>query len=115
MAKAGLTQWNLTLLDAVSKKPIYRQSGSAPVVQVPLNLLRPGGKYNLVIEGSNQRYKGGFSILGGTEAEDIAKQIRQVNTDASATVRARKLDELIIFYNNNLDYEVELLREDLNV
>jgi hypothetical protein len=115
LAKAGLTYWNLTLMDAERRTPLYRKSGSDPVLQVPSNLLRPGGKYSLLIDGGNQRYKGGFDILGGTEAEDVSRQIRQVNNDASATARARKLDQLIIFYENNLDYEMELLREDLKL
>jgi hypothetical protein len=115
LAKAGLTYWNLTLMDMDRKMPIYRKSGSEPIAQVPSNLLRPGGKYSLLIDGSSQKYKGGFDILGGTEAEDVAKQIRQANKDASATARAKKLDQLIIFYENNLDYEMELLREELKL
>ena len=115
LAKAGLTHWNLTLADADSKRVIYSKSGSDPVVQVPRDRLRPGGKYTVLIDGGHQKYKGGFDILGGTEAEGVAKQITQVNKDASATARARKLDELILFYENNLDYEVELLREELKM
>ena len=115
MAKAGLTQWNITLMEAGSKRPIYRQSGSVSVVQIPSNLLRPGGKYSLLIDGSNKKYQGGFDILGGAEAADIAAQLRQAISDASATARGRKLDELIILYENNLDYEVELLREELKL
>jgi hypothetical protein len=115
MAKAGLTQWNLTLLDATNKKPIHRQSGSAPVIQIPVHLLRPGGKYTLLIDAGNQKYKGGFDILGGAQAQDIADQIKQLSNDNSATELSRKLDELIILYENNLDYEVEYLREELNL
>jgi hypothetical protein len=115
LAKAGLTHWNLTVADADSKRVIYSQSGSDPVVQVPKDRLRPGGKYTVVIDGGNQKYKGGFDILGRTEAEGVAKQITQVKNDASATAGAKKLDELILFYENNLDYEVELLREELKM
>jgi hypothetical protein len=115
LAKAGLTHWNLTLMDTDRKTPIYRKSGSDPVVRIPSNLLRPGGKYTVLIDGANQKYRGGFDILGGTEAQDVARQIRQATNDASATGRARKLDELITFYENNLDYEMELLREELKL
>jgi hypothetical protein len=114
LGKAGFNHWNLTLTEANGKKPIYSKSGSDPTVQVPSSLLRPGGKYTLLIDG-NKKYKGGFDILGGTEAEDIAKEIKRVGTDTSATARTRKLDELIILYENNLDYEVELLREELKL
>jgi hypothetical protein len=115
LAKAGLASWNLALLGTDQKTPIYRQAGNDPVVRLPSNLLRPGGKYTWLIDGNNQKYKGGFDILGGAEAEDIAKQIKQANNDAGATVRARKWDELIILYENNLDYEVEFLREELKL
>jgi hypothetical protein len=115
LAKAGLTHWNLTLMDADRKTPIYRQSGSDPVVRIPSNLLRPGGKYTVLIDGAHQRYRGGFDILGGTEAEDVTRQIRQATNDAGVTARARKLDELITFYENNLDYEMELLHEELKL
>jgi hypothetical protein len=114
-AKAGIASWNLTLLSAGQKAPIYRQVGSAPVVQIPSHLLHPGGKYTWLIEGNNQKYKGGFDILERTEAEDIARQIKQATHEAGATERARKLDTLIILYENNLDYEVELLREELKL
>jgi hypothetical protein len=113
-SKAGLTHWNLTLTEAGGKKPIYSKSGSDPVVQIPTNLLRLGGKYTLLIDGT-KKYKGGFDILGSAEAEDITKQIRQVQNDPGTTVRGKKLDELVILYDNNLDYEVELLRRDLNL
>jgi hypothetical protein len=115
LAKAGFTSWNLTLLDADRKMPIFRQSGSDPVVRIPTNLLRPGGRYTVLIDGANQRYRGGFDILGGAEAQDIGRQIRQANTEAGVTARARKLDELILLYENNLDYEMELLREELKL
>jgi hypothetical protein len=115
LGKANLAQWNLTLLDAQTNKALYRQSGTQPVLQIPNQLLRPGGKYTLVIDGGTQKYKGGFDILGGTEAEDIAKQLKQANRDAGASARARKLDELIISYESNLDYEVQLLREELKL
>ena len=114
LGKAGFNHWNLTLTEVGGKRPIYSKSGSDSTVQVPSNLLRPGGKYTLLIDG-NKKYKGGFDILGGTEAEDIAKEIKQVSADASATARGRKLDELIILYENNLDYEVELLRDELKL
>jgi hypothetical protein len=115
LARAGLTQWSLTLIDADRKTPLFRKAGSDPVLRIPGNLLRPGGKYTVLIDGGNQRYSGGFDILGGTEAQDVAGQIRQATNDASATARARKLDELIIFYENNLDFEMELLREELKL
>jgi hypothetical protein len=115
LAKAGLSQWSLTVIDADRKTPIFRQSGSEPVVRIPGNLLRPGGKYTVLIDGGNQRYKGGFDILGGTEAQDVTKQIRQATDDVGATARGRKLDEFIIFYENNLDFEMELLREELKL
>jgi hypothetical protein len=115
MAKADLSQWHLSLSDASNKKLIYRQGGSDRVVQVPMNLLRTGGKYTVAIEGSSVRYKGGFDILGGAEAEEITKEIKQVNSNTSVPERERKLDELIILYENNLDYEVELLREELQL
>ncbi len=115
LTKAGFTRWNLTLIDADRKMPIYRKSGTDPVLRIPSNLLRPGGKYTWLIEGDNQKYRGGFDILGGTEAQDVEKHIKQATNDASATTRARKLDELIIFYENNLDYEMELLREELKL
>ena len=115
LGKAGFTHWNLTLMEAGGKRPLYQKSGSDPVIQVPSNLLRPGGKYILLIDGSNKKYKGGFDILGGTEAEDIAGQIRQASKDTNVTARGRKLDELIILYENNLDYEVELLRDELQL
>jgi hypothetical protein len=115
LAKAGLPSWKLTLLSTDEKTPIYRLAGSEPVVQIPGNLLRSGGKYTWLIDGNNQTYKGGFDLLGVTEAEEIAKQIKQGTRDAGATARARKLDELIVLYENNLDYEVELLREELRL
>jgi len=96
LAKAGLASWNLTLLSTDQKTPIHRQAGSDPVVRIPSNLLRSGGKYTWLIDGNNQKYKGGFDLLGTTEAEDIAKQIKQGPHDAGATARARKLDELIV-------------------
>jgi hypothetical protein len=115
LAKAGLSQWNLTLLDASSKKPLYRQSGNSPTLQMPSNLLRLGGKYTLVIDGGPQKYTGGFDLLGGAAAADIAAQIKQAHANTDSTPRAKKLDELIIYYENNLDYEVELLREELHL
>jgi hypothetical protein len=115
LAKAGLTHWIMTLMEADRHMSIYRKSGSEPVVRIPTNLLRPGGKYTLLIDGANQRYRGGFDILGGAEAEDVARQIRQGKNNASATPHAKKLDELIILYENNLDYEMELLREELKL
>jgi hypothetical protein len=108
-----LASWNLTLLSTDQKTPIYRQAGSDPVVRVPGNLLRSGGKYTWRIDGNNQKYKGGFDLVGTTEAEAIAKQIKQGPHDAGATTRARKLDKPIVSYENNLDYEVEVLREEL--
>jgi hypothetical protein len=101
------------LIDADRKTPIFRKAGSDPVVRIPSNLLRPGGKYTVLIDGGNQRYSSGFDILGGPEAQDVTRQVRQANNDANATARARKLDELILFYENNLDFEMELLREEL--
>jgi hypothetical protein len=115
LSKAGLTQWNLTLIETGGKTPIYRKPGSDPVAQVPSNLLRRGGKYTVLIDAGPQKYKGGFDLLGGAEAADIAEQIKQATTNAGATARAKKLDELIIYYENNLDYEVELLREELKL
>jgi hypothetical protein len=115
LGKANLTRWSLTLLDANGNKPLYRESGSQPVLQIPHHVLRLGGKYTLVIEGGPQKYKGGFDILGGAEAQDIAKQLSEAGSEAGATARARKLDELIVLYENNLDYEVELLREELQL
>ena len=115
LGKAGFTRWNLTLTEAGGKRPIYQKSGSDPIVQVPSNLLRPGGKYTLLIDGGSKKYKGGFDILGGVEAQDIAGQLKQASSDASATARGRQLDELIILYDNDLDYEVELLREELKL
>jgi hypothetical protein len=115
MAKAGLSQWHLSLLDARSKKVIYRKGGNNRMIQVPANLLRQGGKYTVAIEGSSVRYKGGFDILGGSEAEEIAGEIREAKNNTSATARGKKLDELIILYDYNLDYEVELLREELQL
>jgi hypothetical protein len=115
MARAELSQWHLSLSDASNKKLIYRQGGSDRVVQVPTNLLRTGGKYTVAIEGSSVRYKGGFDILGGAEAAEITKEIKQVNSNTGVTARERKLDELIVLYENNLDYEVELLREELQL
>jgi hypothetical protein len=115
LGKAGFTRWNLTLTEAGGKRPIYQKAGSDSVVQVPSNLLRPGGKYTLLIDGGSKKYKGGFDILGGTEAQDIAGQLQQVGSGASDTLRGRQLDELIILYDNDLDYEVELLREELKL
>ena len=43
LARAGLTQWSLTLMDADRKTPIFRKAGSDPVLRIPGNLLRPGG------------------------------------------------------------------------
>lgn len=114
-AKAGFTHWNLTLLDAERKIPIFRKSGTDPVVRIPSNLLRAGGKYTWLIDGAKQRYSGGFDILGRTEAQDITRQVSRTSQDKSVTARARKLDELILFYDNNLDYEVELLRDELKL
>jgi hypothetical protein len=115
LAKARMNQWNLTLLDASSNKPLYRQSGTSPTLQMPSNLLRPGGKYTLLIDGGPQKYKGGFDLLGAAAAADIAAQIKQAHANPDSTLRAKKLDELIIYYENNLDYEVELLREELHL
>jgi hypothetical protein len=114
-AKAGFAQWNLTVIDADRKMPIFRKSGTDPVVRIPGNLLRSGGKYTWTIDGAKQRYSGGFDILGGREAQDVAKQVSQASKEKSVTARAKKLDELILFYDNNLDYEVELLRDELKL
>jgi len=115
LAKAGLPSWKLTLLSAEQKTPLYRQAGTDPVIRIPSNLLRSGGKYTWLIDGNNQTYKGGFDLLSAKEAEEIGKQITQGTHDAGATARARQLDELIVLYENNLDYEVELLREELKL
>ena len=115
MAKAGLIPWSLTLTETGSKTPIDRRSGSNPIAQVPVSLLRPGGKYAWTIESGGQQYRGGFDILSSADANNVAGEMSQIHKNTGITARARKLDELIVFLENNLDYETGVLREELGL
>jgi hypothetical protein len=112
-ARAGISQWRLEVFDTAGRHPIYQRSGSEGSIQLPANLLRAGGKYAWQIHAYNEKFSGGFDILSVQEAEPILRQVKEAGRDGSPV--GAKLQELIVYYENSLDFEMDLLRQELKI
>jgi hypothetical protein len=103
------------LLDQ-AKHPLFEANVAQPSIAVPADLFKPGARYHWQIVTDRAQHEGSFRMMDDKKKQSIATALsaaRESSPNASAF--EKRLQELAVYRDYDLGYEVERLRQEMKL
>jgi hypothetical protein len=115
LARVQESVQKFTLFDQ-SQQPLVQAGAGQSSVAVPIDALKPGERYRWQLVTDKAQHEGSFRMIDDKKKLGIVKTLeaaRQASPNAS--VFEKKLQELAVYRDYDLGYEMERLRQEMKL
>ena len=115
VARVQETVLKFALFDQ-NMQPLLEAPGSGPSISLPVGALKPGGRFRWRLETNKAKHEGSFRMVEEKTRLSIVNALEAASKNRpNVTAFERKLQQLAIYRDYDLDYEAEHLRQEMNL